>query len=312
VPSASLFRDDWNWSPSCAKDGTVGASKVTLGGQGQGSKVINPMKGRVSRFHVTDVPHLMLPFGPQAVWKGGWKGGTFNGNIVRLALDEGAGSNLKDQAANNVIAGNSGGVWASPAGNNPSGPYCIQAGKLLAETKPINSGANAFVVPPFGRAVVMSTYDKVHRNGIDGIVTFADDLSGGFFSLDNNPDAILLINPAGKEIDRVAYNADQKWKWSVGLSAMLKPGGCHHTKENDKSDCWSGAQLMCSYGLNLGSLLNAPKGCSAKFTCFADSICSSAPSPGVTCKAGPKGVCGQPSCCVLPDRGSPGRANTCP
>ncbi len=311
-PKAEVTRSDWPWHPpKTAKGCNAGASKVTLGGQGLGGQVVNPMKGRVARFHVTDVPHMALPFGPQAVWGGAWKGGTFNGNIIRLPLNEGAGSSLKDKANNSIIAGNSGGVWASPAGGNPSGPYCMQGGKLLAETAPIKAGANAFVIKPFGRAVIMSTYDKVHRNGIDGIVTFADDLSGGFFSLDNNPDAILLLNPAGKEIDRVAYNADQKWKWSVGVSAMLKPGGCHHTKENDKSDCWSTAALMCSYGLNLGSLLNSPKGCSDKYACFADSICSSAPSPGIVCAKGPA-ACGAPSCCVLPDRGTPGRVNTCP
>ena len=318
TPSAEFFRADWPWSAINPDKTPTGVKKVTLGGQALGADLLGPMQGRVARFNVTTVPHLALAFGPQAVWGGSWKGGSFNGNIIQLPLDEGFGNSLSDKSNNDIIAGNSKGVWASAGNNNASGPYCTVGGKLLADTSPIHAGKDAFVVKPFSRAVIMTTYDKKHRNDIDGIATFGDDLSGGFFSLDNNPDSIVLINPANKEVDRFGYTSDQKWKWSVGVSAMLKPGGCHDVELNNGPDCWTVAATKCAYGYGVGDLVSNPSPCEKGGTCFSDNLCLSVESPPESCSKPfppktsttlPSGMLG---CCQLPDRGTPGAANICP
>lgn len=305
------LQEDWPWDPVAATDGTKGASKATIGGQELKGQLIHPFKGRVTSFHVSNLPQFSLPFGPQVKWSNTWKGGTWQGNIVRLPLDEGQGTTVTDKAGNGIVAGNSGGVWTSPASGTPSGPYCVQGGKLLPETTALTPGYDRYILKPMSYALIMTTYNVKARNNLDPIATWSDDLSGGYFDFANNTDQIIVKNPQGEMVDKVGYDSKASWKWGVGYSAMLKPGGCTDTVANDKSDCWVTPSAGCFFGM-LWGISNSGFGCNPAKSCLQGGVCNNLPHP-VKCNwdqvadGSLKGYC-----CKVHDRGTPGAQNICP
>lgn len=106
----------------------------------------------------------------------------------------------------------------------------------------INNGG-PLLIPPGGFLVLGNNNDA----GTNGGVTVHYQYSG--FTLSNGDDEIILLNPSGEEIDRVAYN--NTFPIRAGASIALNPSN-FTTSDNDVGANWCAAQTPFGGG-DLGS-----------------------------------------------------------
>ena len=284
----------WAKSPLTAKSVAVGG--VVSGSTGQ---LLHPMKGYARSFHVRDNVLFRPSFGPQVTW-----GSTMKGTLVSLALNEGTGATLTDTSDNGNVAGHTGGVWHAPSAQNPAGPYCVVAGKLLPETTAMEPGYDAYQIPPFTYALVVRSANVVDNNGLDAFYAWGDNTQNGYYLLSNGLDKVQLWNPEDKLVDEVYYEG--QWPWGIGYSMMLK-SDCFDTQSNDLIECWTSAPPPCTYGPKFG--YNSTKfECGPDKKCIANEICVTS---GEFNSSDPADTCKTTMCCATKDRGTPGLPNVC-
>ena len=270
------------------------APRVTIGATidaGTGV-VLRALHGRVSSFHIRDDATFKFPFGPQAAWPADQKG-----NVVSLPFSEAIGNTLFDQSGKGHSAGQIGGTWNNAILGNASGPYCAVGGQLLAETTPLTPGQDAYIIDPFTYALFVRSGDKDKNNGLDAFYAWGDNPTAGYYLLSNGSDAVILQNPQGAEVDKVAYSGS--WPWGIGYAMMLKDG-CFEPAQNDLESCWEAAGVSCAYGPNTG--FSSFNDCSGGKQCASTEVCTPI-ADSVSCPSG--------ECCVSKDRGTPGVPNSC-
>ncbi len=269
------------------------ADTVTLGGvqDSVSGAYLHPFKGRLSNFNIQSTlqGRFLRNFGPQVHWQAPYKG-----DVLSIAIEEGAGSNLADTSGNGHTAVWTGGAtWATAANGNASGPYCKVAGNLLAETTPITAGTDTYVLQPGHYGLVIKYANVLLNNNLDAFISWGDQPANGYFVLSNDTDSIGLVNPAAKLIDQVSYTT--LFPWSANYSMRLSPD-CMDTVSNDQAGCWNKASSGCMYG-NAGAA-SSGNSCSSKACSTLNEECYSQAD-------------GTKKCLVM-DHGTPGKSNICP
>jgi cysteine-rich repeat protein len=280
---------------------------LTLGVSLDGAnKVLHPLKGRVSGFHVaTGGPSIFRRhFGPHGRWQS-WKG-----DLVALHLDEGSGTKLADISGNNHSAAHVAAAWIDGTVGNASAPYCKVAGTLVGDTKALTPGFDAFTIPPGAYVLVVrsSNYDK--NNNLDPFYSWSENLANGYYLLSNSNDGIVLNKPgpdpknplAGKTTLWTLDYGKGSWPWNKSVSMMLK-GECWDVKLLEKPECWFAADKSCPYGEqvvikeSVGGK-EVPKACGdGKATCDTAQQCLPGPGGGTYCTAIDYGTPGAPNVC---------------
>ena len=273
----------WPPTPGWTQTAVVGGSRTAAG------QIIRPASGRFRNVQFFSSDRFLRLFGPQVSWLK-----EFSGDLVDLRFDEGAGDTVADSSGkgHSVTATNL--LWGNDQGAK-SGPYCSLN---AAETTPIASGFDAFVLKAGSYQVFAKTLNRSKNNDIDAYYGWGDAPQNGAFALDNVTDQIVLVNKDGKVIDKVTY--DEDWPWNAGAS-MLLLSTCIDPKSNDEKNCWQKASGACIYGPGIG--FNSLKWDCTQSACPVVNVCIPADAAG-TCGTFAK-------CCVSKDAGTPGVSNEC-
>ena len=149
----------------------------------------------------------------------------------------------------------------------------------------------SLVVPPGGRVVLCREVDPALNGGVACHLAYAD------FLLANTEDEVVLRDPGGAVIDRVAYSGALGFSIPSGASLSLDPGA--DATGNDAPGAWCAAQSA------------VPAGCGDRGTPGAANDACPAACPDADGDGHPAAACGGDDCDDTRAEVHPGAAEAC-